>query len=199
MTTLICWLESHQHLSGWAQALGSFIALFIAIAVPYRQTRAAREEAREIARKEARDKKLAIMDQVEKLYALGLFASKALGKLSQITKGRDIDAIVETFDETHSRSELKNVVSSFNQVPMFELPNASFVTIGLQLREACNAGVESFEDYLSGLRNYNSTQVGSSYGRLETATKKIEQLLEQLASARLELITELELERYLKI
>jgi hypothetical protein len=46
MASLLQWMELHDKLSGWAQAVGALIALFIAIMIPAWQRMAERRDAR---------------------------------------------------------------------------------------------------------------------------------------------------------
>lgn len=44
--TVVTWMRANEDLSGWAQAVGAFIALFIAIAIPAWQRRQQRSDTR---------------------------------------------------------------------------------------------------------------------------------------------------------
>jgi hypothetical protein len=181
LNELITWMNANQGMSGWAQTIGSFIALGIAIWVPYHQSLIAR-------RTEEKARQQVEIDQVEKLGAMCLFARTSLQKILDLSSRSSIQESLDAFEQDFSPQALHALVSSINDFPVFTLPNAAFVTIGLKAREACNLGAENAKRYHVGLENGNSMEIGHAASNVSMAIGELSEQIDLLINVRNQLI-----------
>lgn len=191
MSELLCWFEAHPGLSSWIQTIGSLIALFVAIWLPYRQGKAAQIELKRLADMEAVRQKTATLDHVEKLYAMGLHTFRSLHNFMKMGTQGSLEEIRDALKESYSPTSLKMLVDNLNSVPLFALPNGAFLSISLKLREACNICVENAQRYVSGVHNNSSMEVGSASANIDVAMATLEEQLELLMDVRMQLAKEL--------
>ena len=99
MDALLCWIEHHPGLAGWLQAIGSLLAIAIAIMVPYWQARKQGERAQAV-----RDQELHSLEAVLSLeisHCIEFLEIQAANSSAQLARGtmmRPIPPSVRIFD-----------------------------------------------------------------------------------------------------
>lgn len=184
-------MNSNEGVAAWVQTLGALLALVVAIWIPTRQAQEAQQEKLRLLHKEQRDREQATQDKVEKLYAIGLFAKQQLRTLHEVFEKRPPDQIRSYLKTSHSGEALRALIGSVNQIPIFDLPNAAYVTLGLQMREICNRGVDQVELAIERLEKSEMSvwydildRIGVAITELGVITQTLQDVREEMATTR---------------
>lgn len=143
------WLPADS--AGWAQAIGAFVAIVVAIALPYFQNRQQQAERSATAvreRQDGRNATYALMDHMEGLYKrLKLYTVPSFSPFGGQVRGAAEDSLLH---------ELKQAAAMLRELPVTAISNEMvFFVIGL--REVANYG-----EFVSGaiedgtFQQYNS-------------------------------------------
>lgn len=184
-------MNDNAGIAAWVQTFGALLALGVAIWIPTRQAKAAQAERLQLLRREQQEREQATQDRVEKLFAIGFFAQQQLKELLDVFEKRPPDQIRSYLKTSHSGEALRALIGSVNEIPIFDLPNAAFVTLGLQMREICNRGVEQVELAIERLGKSEMSTWYDTLDRIGEAVAELGGITQTLIDVREEMATEI--------
>lgn len=191
MGSLAAIMNDNAGIAAWVQTFGALLALGVAIWIPTRQAKAAQAERLQLLRREQQEREQATQDRVEKLFAIGFFAQQQLKELLDVFEKRPPDQIRSYLKTSHSGEALRALIGSVNEIPIFDLPNAAFVTLGLQMREICNRGVEQVELAIERLGKCEMSTWYDTLDRIGEAVAELGGITQTLIDVREEMATEI--------
>ena len=191
MGSLAAIMNDNAGIAAWVQTFGALLALGVAIWIPTRQAKAAQAERLQLLRREQQEREQATQDRVEKLFAIGFFAQQQLKELLDVFEKRPPDQIRSYLKTSHSGEALRALIRSVNEIPIFDLPNAAFVTLGLQMREICNRGVEQVELAIERLGKCEMSTWYDSLDSIGEAVAELGGITQTLIDVREEMATEI--------
>lgn len=126
------WLPSDS--AGWAQAIGAFVAIVVAIALPYFQSRQQLRERREINQRDRLDSinaTYALMDHMDGLYKrLSVYTEIQSTIMGTRIRGEKTDSLLH---------ELNQAAAMLREIPVTAISNQMVIYV-IGLREAANFG-----------------------------------------------------------
>lgn len=125
MEWVLCWFEAHPGTASWAQAIGTIVALGIAIAVPFQQNRMMRREASIRSHEQA-------IQLFDSLGAMVNFADNLLGLVDNELASED--ALLETLSFAHEEHMFASMQVELDRYPIHHLPDYDSVTAALELK-----------------------------------------------------------------
>ncbi|KXO81134.1 hypothetical protein [Stutzerimonas stutzeri] len=128
MEWLVVWFEQHPGTASWAQAVGTIIALVIALAVPFQQNRMMRKEASIRSHEQA----------IQLFDALGAIADFAEERLRSVHTAITGDTWYEVLMREYHPDALASVANELENYPVYQLPDHQSVATALQIK-ACFA------------------------------------------------------------
>ncbi len=144
MEWLVVWFEQHPGTASWAQAIGTLIALAIAVAVPLHQNYSLRRQA--VVR--SHEQALQLFDS---LGAMADFAGALLGAAHHELRGET--AFDDGLDNYDPRV-LAGIAAELERYPFYQLPDYESVTKALELKTSFFSAVDQLaltvEGQLSG-------------------------------------------------
>lgn len=191
MGSLAAIMNDNAGIAAWVQTFGALLALGVAIWIPTRQAKAAQAERLQLLRREQQEREQATQDRVEKLFAIGFFAQQQLKELLDVFEKRPPDQIRSYLKTSHSGEALRALIGSVNEIPIFDLPNAAFVTLGLQMREICNRGIEQVELAIERLGKCEMSTWYDTLDRIGEAVAELGGITQTLIDVREEMATEI--------
>ncbi|MCX4217444.1 hypothetical protein MKZ87_07305 [Pseudomonas sp. MCal1] len=126
------WLPADS--AGWAQAIGAFVAIVVALALPYFQNRQQQRERRESnrsARLESFNATYALMDHMEGLYKrLEAYTEVRHSAFGNRIRGEKTDSLLH---------ELNQAAAMLREIPVTAISNQMVIFV-IGLREVANFG-----------------------------------------------------------
>ncbi|MCQ4297484.1 hypothetical protein NAU58_18050 [Pseudomonas stutzeri] len=143
MEWVFTWFEAHPGTASWAQAIGTIIALVIAIAVPFHQNRMMRREA------SIRNHEQAIQ-LFDSLGAMANFAGHLLSMVQD--ELNDDDGVFGTLSFAREDHMFSSMQVELDRYPIHQLPDHDSVATALELKStytrACvtlRASIDAFQ------------------------------------------------------
>ncbi len=124
MEWMLIWFEAHPGTASWAQAIGSILALVVAIGLSYWQLRNAKRtlhRQRNQDTKQLVDAFSAIADYAAKQFSDVIYQVKQPSFLRFLCVGLDAE-------------ELRRVVTTIDAFPVFQLPNYKAIETALEIK-----------------------------------------------------------------
>jgi hypothetical protein len=129
LATLFDWIENHQGLAAWMQAVGTVAALFIAIGVTERQHKLSERARREEAHRQRDDQLLSVV--IVASYAADLIKDAA-------TFFRTEEGAKRYFERTYDPHIFQNADRALDQIPLYVIGNGMIIEYLMLLRALLN-------------------------------------------------------------
>lgn len=144
MEWVIEWMESHPGTASWAQAIGTVVALAIAVVVPLHQNRTMRKQAAVHLHSQA----------IQLFDSLGAMANYAGQMLHLIHDEFDNDAdVYDLVLQTRIPDSLASMGIELDRYPIHQLPDHDSVVTALDIKASFSNAAANVNDAFKALRN----------------------------------------------
>ncbi|MGA4642260.1 hypothetical protein ACQKC8_16575 [Stutzerimonas stutzeri] len=135
MDWFVVWFEQHPGTASWAQAIGTLVALAIAVAVPLHQNYSLRRQAAVRSHEQA-------LQLFDSLGAMADFAGAVVGASHRELQGEFV--FLEGLDAYDPRV-LAGITTELNRYPFYQLPDYESVTKALELKTSFSLAASHLE------------------------------------------------------
>ncbi len=168
---LLSWIECHPGTAGWVQAVGSIVALGIAIFVPYWMTKSA--------------DRLACRRLLESVAAIGAEAQECFANAAMHC-GNDGEDAVSYIISVEAFHKFRVASAAMNAIPVCQLPTYELTRCVLELQRMMEEGMMQWQAASNEIGNHNGQLVqakayGTAFSALATRAHPFLKAIEKAA------------------